>query len=240
MFVGFKVYDSTAFNFYQPLLDRVDFIEVMAAKDRDYSFLKGAGQPVVIHNMHYGFGVNFANGRLYEVNKASLELSLMLADRVNAKTVIIHPERVEDSACSEDNIAALLSEYDDKRIIIESMPYSAGGFRFYAYDRDSIKRLTSRLGCGLCLDFAHSSEAARKLGMDLVGFISEINSLKPRHYHISDTKVETGRDMHMHLGVGDLPLEEFKKLIPKNARVTVETPHDDMEKALSDVRFLKG
>jgi sugar phosphate isomerase/epimerase len=238
MHVGVKIYEPPAVEFLKEFRDSVDFLEVMAVLGNDYSYIKDFGLPVVIHNEHFAWGVNFANPKRVDLNRSSLDFSLSLADKLDARYVIVHPERVEEEYCSESQVVGFLSEYPDKRIIIESMPYYGEGCYFYAYDHDSIKRLLGSTGKRMCLDFAHSSEAAVSLGKEPLSFIRELLSLKPVHFHLSDTRLETLKDMHMHLLDGNLPLQEYKKLLPREAWVTLETSHA-FDKTKDDINFLK-
>jgi endonuclease IV len=238
MFAGVKIIEPSAESFLEEVTEHIDFIEVMAVLGNDYSFVKSFSLPVVIHNMHFTWGVNFVNPKKAELNRKSLDFSLKLADEFSARRIIVHPERFEDESCSETEFIRFLSGYNDERIIIESMPYEGEGCRFFAYDYASMKRLLSGTGKRMCLDFAHSSEAAVALKREPVSFIRELIKLNPVHYHLSDTKLGSGRDMHIRLREGDLPIDEYIRMLPKDAWVTLETPHD-AENTKKDVEYLK-
>ncbi|MFH0862328.1 MAG: TIM barrel protein [Candidatus Altiarchaeota archaeon] len=240
MRVGIKVMHPSAEEYLHKVEDCLDFIEAMAIDGEDCGFLHQFRLPVIIHNMHFTWGVNFANPKKGEINRRSLEYAIKLADEYDARHIIVHPERHEDDGCSEDQLVKFLSTYRDDRIIIESMPYFSEGARFYGYDRDGMKRIMARTGRQMCLDFPHTSEAAVDLGKDPLTHVKDMMRLNPAHYHLSDTHLGTGKDEHTHLGEGNLPMAEYKKLIPKTAWVTLETPHDDPEKTKKDIEYLKS
>ena len=239
MLVGAKVAEPSAVGFLREVADEADFVEVIAVVGNDYSFIREFDLPVVLHNKHYSRGVNFADPHKDALNRESLEFSLKLADELCARAVIVHPESRENDGCSEDVFARLLSDYPDRRILIESMPYDLRGRSFFAYDRESMGRLMARTGRGMCLDFAHASEAAHSLGKDPIIFVKELLSLEPAHYHISDTVLAGSEDLHLHLGEGDLPIGQFKRLLPKDAWVTLETPPEGM-KTKKDIEYLRA
>jgi len=240
MRVGIKVMHPSAEEYLHKVADSLDFIEVMAVIGQDCEYLRQFRLPVIVHNMHYTWKVNFVNPKKEEINRRSLEFSTRLADEFNSRHIIVHPERKEDEGCSEEQFVRFLSSYPDTRIIVESMPYYAEGQRFYGYDRQSMKRLLDRTGKRMCLDFPHTSEAAVDLGRDPLDLVKDMMKLNPEHFHLSDTHLGTGKDEHTHLGEGNLPIAEYKKLIPKTAWVTLETPHDDPQKTKKDVEYLKA
>jgi endonuclease IV len=237
--IGVKVRDTSSTAFIRALAEIIDFIEFTAVLGNDYSFLREFSLPTVVHNMHFEWGVNFVNPAKERQNRKSLEFSLDMADRFEARRIIIHPERAEDGSCSQKQLVTVLRDYPDERISLETMPFEAEGCRFFGYDSPTMKAILDATGREVCLDFAHSSMAASALGREPLTHIKELMSLHPAHFHLSDTLLGSGLDMHLHMGEGDLPLHEFKRLLPKDAWVTLEVPHD-VEKTKNDIMFLKG
>ncbi len=50
--------------------------------------------------------------------------------------------------------------------------------------------------------------------------------LRPRLFHLSDGDIHSPVDKHRHLGDGSYPLKEMLGFLPKDAFLTLETPHD--------------
>ena len=62
--------------------------------------------------------------------------------------------------------------------------------------------------------------------------------LKPNYFHISDTKIQNRRDLHLHLKEGNLKFWYFEKIIPEKSRLLIETSHD-FRKQHKDIKILR-
>jgi endonuclease IV len=238
MKVGIKIYYPQE-DYMKKILEHVDFFEVMAIEAENYEFLKQFDIPFIIHTEHGKFGVNIADPELKERSSKALEFAIKLADMTDARTIIIHPGFVKNGGESEKTSLEFLKNYTDSRIVIENMPIKNDRMRFLGNTAEDMARIMRATGFRMNLDVGHSSATASLLGKDHVEFTKSFMGLKPGHYHFSDSKVESGVDMHLHLGEGNLNLKAFRQMLPKNAWVTIETYTDDFQKQLNDIAFMR-
>ncbi len=236
MKIALKFFPQEAERFNQ-LIQYADMIEVTGFEGSTYDFCKDYDIPKVIHNLHNAYGVNFANPEKRVKNLSSINFSLSLADKINASYVIVHPEANESSHCSIETAIQLFNEVNDRRVIIENMPFIHKGVKNFGANFSEMKKLLTETSNRFCLDFSHASQAAFHLKKKDATFIKKLLELNPIHSHISDSHVEAGVDQHLHFGDGNVDLKKIIKLIP-NIGVTLETPID-IERQLNDVRFLK-
>ncbi len=68
--------------------------------------------------------------------------------------------------------------------------------------------------------------------------LEEFVSMKPRHFHACGGVEGEPKDMHMHLWEGNLNIGAFKRMLPKAAWVTLETP-TDLEGQLRDIEMMR-
>ena len=233
MKIGVKFGDYEGFELVEEILDKVDFLEVYTHSDIDYSFVKKLGLPIVLHSEHYATAqTNLSNFSRINKNKRCLENSLYWADELKAKTVIVHPGLIEDENCSLNQTIKFLGNYEDDRIAIESMPDQ----KFFGGYFSSMKDLLNKTNKKFCLDLSHSSQMAFKTCKDILSYLSLFLTLKPAHFHISDTRLDSLLDEHLSLGEGNLPLGKIREILPENAWVTLETPKCNLKK---DIEFLR-
>lgn len=236
MKIGLKIFDKKGYDSIKPLFDKIDFIEVMAIEGDDYSFLKDFKKDIVIHCMHTGFGINFANPMKFSKNRSALRFAIKLADEFDAKFIVVHAGEKEAGFCAEVNIGHFLKKYDD-RILIENVPYKVKKYERYFFDYNNVKRIKEEAEKGFCLDFEHAVRSANQMGADVLKFVKDLMRLNPVYFHICDGD---GKEKeHLYLGEGNLPLKEFKKLIPKDAWVLIET-WPDAKKQKKDIAFMRS
>ena len=77
----------------------------------------------------------------------------------------------------------------------------------------------------MCLDFPHAAEYAHSIGEPYTNFIRGLLRLRPKYFHISDTRIQNKRDLHLHLKDGNLRIEYLKDLVPEDAKIVIETAH---------------
>ncbi|HII72300.1 TPA: TIM barrel protein [Candidatus Woesearchaeota archaeon] len=239
MKIGVKVFYESDIPYIRKIADSLDFVETMAVIGRKYHRFSDLGLPFVVHNMHGRWGVNFADPDKVRKNTASLNHSIAVADELGAKKIIVHPGRFSHDLCSEEQVVDFLSDFKDKRILIENMPYSSEGTIHIGYSFEGMRYLLKNTKRRMLLDFAHGSESAAWRGERPLPFIKRLMTLRPAHFHMSDTRLKTIRDMHLHLREGTLPLKEYRNLLPKNAWITLEVDHNPW-KTEHDIEFLKS
>ncbi len=237
MNVGLKLYYDDQ-PFFEKFKDHVDFFEVEAFPRFHFDFLNDYDMPFVVHAPMWAQGVNLANPEREEVNVANMRHAQEVADRLDAKYIIVHPHLQEHAGCNTDNTAKFIKALKDKRIIVENMPFLCSEYMGYLYSAEKMKEFKKKHKINFCLDFAHASEAAEALHEEQISFLRRFVALKPVHYHLSDTKIKTLTDLHLHLREGDLQLNEIKKLIPQKAFVTLEVKHHP-DKAQQDLEFMR-
>lgn len=247
MKVGIKLIRKFTSELIDGLLDVIDFFEIMALEAVDYSFLKDYGLPVVVHNKHFGRGINFADKKKEKINLESLNLSFSLADYFEAGKIIVHPGNKVDESCSLQNVIDFLNGINDSRILVENTIYwdeslvyggeSQAPYAGIGFDFKTMQEILSKTGKGFCLDFAHAAASADQLRREPLEFIKRLLKLRPQLFHVSDS-IFGEYDLHLHLGQGNFPLNEFKKMLPKEAMVTIETMPDSV-KSREDILFLK-
>ncbi len=242
MKIGIKIYPNNPDKgeYLKRIADVTDFIEVMAVRDADFGFMEDYDIPYVIHNEHFRFGVNLSDSGMLERNLVSVRFSQELADRFNARFIIVHPGLNDNDKCSIENVIKFLNMVNDERILIENLPYWATtGSHCFGRSFDELERIIKACGCGLCLDFGHASLCAYGFKREHVEFVKDLFKLNPVYFHISDGHAENDKDEHMHLGEGNLDLASFKRMIPDSAMVAIET-RPELEKQMNDIRFMRS
>jgi len=240
MKVGVKVFYSSGIKSYlNKIIDKLDFYETMAVVGRRYHKFRELNMPCVIHCEHDRWNVNLANPRRRRRNRNAVHKAIEVADELDAKHIIVHPGIIENEECCKEQVVDMLREFKDKRIILENVPVGTKGIENVGYSYEEMEYLLKKSKSKMLLDFPHAAESAAWRGKNIVEFWKKMIGLKPAHYHLSDTDVHQTYDMHKHLGEGKLPLEKVKELIPKNAWVTLEVPHD-WQKSERDLLWLKN
>jgi len=221
----------------------LDFVEIMAVQGEDFSFLKKLGLPVVVHCEHFEFGVNLADAKRNDKNRAAIHFAMDTADAFDSRFIVLHPGVKEKSACSLDNTINTVKGLDDKRIIMENMPFRYGPngtFRHVGSSFEEMKSLMSATGKGMCLDLGHVNTVAFNKGVDAIGLVKKFMELRPAYFHMSDNKGPT--DIHTSLGEGSMDIDALKKAIAKQAKnpmVAIETVIN-LEKQINDISMMRG
>ena len=246
MKIGLKIWDEKDLDKITPLLNKIDFLEVMAIEGKDYSFLKKVKLPITVHCMHCNFGVNFSNAMNFVKNRNALRYAISLADKYNAKFIIVHPGFKEKGFCAVNNISHFLSNFNDERILVENMPFiDDERSEFFGYSLGELSKIIEYSNKNFCLDFGHAGITAKLRDENVGEFIKDLMKLKPKYFHIcgvkfgKKTNLLEGMENHTSLFKGDLPIKEIKKLIPKNAWVLLETWHNLAEHE-KDIEFLRS
>lgn len=240
MKIGLKIYSPDQITLLDDrnIRQKIDFIEVMGVQSYDFAFLNRIDLPLIIHAEHDDFGVNICDKVKESQNCKSLTLACHLADKYNATYIVVHPGFIDNKYCTENQIINLLSKYNDRRILIENMPYQMDSIQFFGYDVETLGRIALAANKDICIDIAHATLAALKLSKNPLKFFKSLLSLNVKHFHISDVNYELFKD-HLHLGDGDNFEEDFLSCIPKNSSLTIETSKDNLEKVMNDIDYLR-
>lgn len=242
MKLGAKIFGKRDIDFLEKVINKIDFIETMAIHNQDYEFLRNYGKKIVIHAEHQQFGINPADSLKYRRNIESMELSMKLADELKVEKVICHPGLISNKNCSEKTAINFFNNINDERVLIENLPlinYNGRHINALCPTPESTENFLNNTNKKLCLDISHAiiSSLANNRA-DYNEFISPYLALKPQHFHFSDIILEKKRD-HLHLGEGNLDMGYYKKILPENAEVTLET-RNNAAKLLDDIKILKS
>jgi sugar phosphate isomerase/epimerase len=231
---GVKIFDEA--DRAKHFEGKADFLEVMAIPGRDYSFLDGYSLPIVIHALHFDYGVNDADSSLKKENKESIDFALELASRFGAEKVVLHAGNLVNENCSLQNAIDSFVCLDD-RVVFENLH----GESCLCGSAEECGEFVDKTGKGFCLDFNHAIYWARENGCDVDGEVFKMIELKPVHYHIGG--VGSGRSAeHLSFGEGDEEVLKYLKMIPEDSWITLETSMDieSIEKDLEKVREFVG
>ncbi len=257
MKIGVKIWPDKAEYAYE-IAEHVDFIEIMAKRGEDFSFLEGIELPFVVHAEHHHMGVNYADSSKIAQSRKSLEFAIRLADKLDARMIIVHPGYLDGLSVrqlshdtstestvpnqSAENVIEFLKGINDNRIVLENLPIREtvnGGLLEHPFSTpEGLRDLLLATNKGMCLDLSHAQVTASILGLNCIELLEKFMELKPRHFHAcGGVECET-KDTHMHLWEGNLNIEAFKRMLPKTAWVTLETPCD-LEGQLRDIEIMR-
>jgi len=236
MKVGIKIYPQDL-EYAKKIAKYCDFFEVTAIPGSDFRSLKKLGKEFTIHNIHHDWDANPANPSRKKLNAAGIAAAKEAADILGADSIVIHCGHIEDDGCSVESVLDTFSLLDS-RFIIENVPAFTGRFKSIGGDFEEMNHILDKTGKKLCLDIAHAAAFALYDDMDYLGYIKKMLTLKPSYFHMSDTKVESKIDMHLHLKEGNLDIGKIKKMLPRSGRILLETGHD-VEKQKQDIEILR-
>lgn len=239
---GVKIFSIKDKAFLDRVAENADFIETMAIRGENYDFLESYNKRIVIHAEHQGFGVNPADPDKHEQNLASISFALKLADRLDAKKIICHAGSIVNEGCNEEASISFFKEIKDKRILLENLRLLGSPKKpaiQICFTPEEMMKFQKVANKGFCLDFTHAILSAVILGKkDCNEFINAFLKMNPRHFHFSDIKFIKLKD-HLNFGDGDLDIEFYKKILPDNSDVTLETTLD-ADKVLNDLKIMKA
>ncbi len=233
MKIGVKTYGDE--NFLKPFEDKVDFFEIMAVQENDYSFLKNFCLPMVIHAEHQVYGSNPADISKKKSNLKSVNFARRLADKVNAEKIIVHPGDLYDSKCSLKNSIDFFNEINDDRICIENLSERKTRTRLCVCPSD-LETFLYETKKKFCFDINHAGELKNVNGD--YSFIKNYLRLNPKHYHIGGQRLSKSND-HICLEDSELDLKKILSYYPYNAEITLET-EVDIEKTKKDVEIIRN
>jgi endonuclease IV len=242
--IGIKIGPQSDLKEFEKTVPYADFIELYGKSGFDYSFVKKYKKPVVVHAPNFGQGINYANSCKEGANLASLTWAKETADFFGSDKIIVHAELIENDCSDIKNSINFLIKNFDKRIHIENMPYSSMGYRHIGAEPKEIREIIEKTGVNFCLDLSHAAEYAAFIKKDYEKVINELLSLKPNHFHLSDSNLEAVfkedfDELHLNFFKGNIDLVGIKGLIPKDSWVTLETVNIFKEQ-IKEIEFLKG
>lgn len=246
MKIGVKAYHDP--EFIKHFESKADFLEVMAIEGKDYSFLNSYKIPIIIHSMHYLFGVNLSDPKKEEANSKAINFAIELANQTNATKIIVHPGEFTSLECSKETSERFLRRFNDNRIIVENHPNLEvelendsnlrAEFKKSVFVRpEEISQLIKNAKKGFCFDINHALTQAHKENLDYISFIKEFLKLKPSHFHLGGQKFSPSKS-HLDFSDSEINLREILSLLPKNAEITLEVSKD-IKKTEADLSLIR-
>jgi len=227
-----------------------DFVEIYVgmqaskAQARQWQELK---VPVRLHAPHSYGGFNPADSQGLEMKQEALARFEIFRELLKPDSIVFHPgiegplqESIRQYRLFKQQFPQIF-----KLALIENKPHL--GLKQESCRGDTseeIQELMRSIGFGFCLDFGHASCYAAWAKKDWQGVIEGFMKLQPRLFHLSDGDIHSMVDHHQHLGTGNFPLKAMLAFLPKDAYLTLETPHDhkdnldDFPKEVDMVRSL--
>jgi len=190
----------------------------------------------VIHITTERYGVNIADEKKKKFNLKTIDNCIEWADMLDAEYLILHP-----GFGSMDKAMEFMGDINDKRILIENMPrVGVNNEKMIGYTPEQIKELMGER-FGLCLDFGHAIKAAVSLNEDYKKYIKKFLKINPKMFHISDGKLNSEKDEHLHIGEGEYDFEFLMDCVRKSESkyVTLETPRTNLNSLKEDLRNLE-
>lgn len=236
---GMKIYAGKNESDFPKLVKEIpfDFVEAMIEPSANFSYLKKYDIDYVIHAAHSGFGINVANPRKKQKNISAIKHAINASNDLKADVIIVHPGYIENKDCTLENAINFVKKLDCDKIIFENLyPHPAYKKGHLGYSLEDIKKIREE-GIGFCLDIGHASLNAYNTHKNYINFIEQLIELRPKHYHFTDCIIKRHKD-HQHFGDGNLDLGKIKRMVPKNARISIETGQD--ERLKEDFEYLRS
>lgn len=236
-------YLSESLNLYKQ--DFFDYIELYVVPNsiNTLSKWKSSDIPFIIHAPHFAHGMNLSKIDCLENNIKLYKETKLFADELNVKYIIFHPG-IEGNI---EETVRQLNIIDDNRILIENKPYKAlpcmGGDFCTGSKIEEINYVINNTKCGFCLDIGHATAAANFFNLNPYKYLLDFINLNPNMYHLSDTKVDSVFDSHLHFGQGTLDINQVLNLIPNKSIITIETnknSKENLDDFVEDINYLRG
>ncbi len=234
MKIGVKTYKDE--KFLKHFENQADFFEVQAIQKNNYNFLKKFSKPIVIHAEHFKQGSNPADKTMLKQNLKSINFAIKLADKTNAKKIILHSGAIINKNCSKQQSLNFIKKIKDKRIIIENLYMNNS----ITINPENVKEFLKNTKVGFCFDVSHAIASANIQNLNPHILIQDFLKLKPSHFHIGGQKMNSKIDNHCSFSnpKSDIPLKKILSLYPKNAEITLETT-TDIKKTQYDLEFIR-
>ena len=250
--IGLKLWSINTDYYYEEanrLYDNgvFDYIELYVVPDTldKLDIWKKLNIPFILHCPHFMHGFNMAKFEKKECNFTIYQQVKRFADELNAEYIIFHggvDGNIEETACQ-------LASFNESRALIENKPFVAlpnkmGGSFCRGYNIDEIKKVMETAKCGFCLDIGHAICAANSQNKEIYRYCEDFMILKPKMFHLTDNEdITSPYDTHLHLGTGTLDLDKIKKILPIDAKITLETVKNsktNLDDFVEDINFIRN
>jgi len=224
-------------EFFDYVLDNVDFLEVQGLRSYDYKFMKKYKVPIVVHAEHHTQGSNPADLNC-KTNLASLRYSQKLADSFNGKKIILHPGSLDFKGTSKENSIKFIKKIDDNRILMENL-ITNHEMNHLCTTPEEMEYFMEQTGKGFIFDLAHAMITANYKKIDQIDFIKKFLKLEPRHFHISGQEIKSLNDEHRALHECDINWKKILGMYPNDSEITLEVTQD-ADKTIRDLKMIKN
>jgi sugar phosphate isomerase/epimerase len=207
----------------------VDGLELMFPKTISDENIEKVANIVKKHNV-FVFNIHQANENSFGISFQEIEKLCQIAATFSAKVITLHIDSLKEQLSDNSYIAQLknLEKKYNIRFGIENMPKSPFTLKkSYTYQGDKFSSIVNKAGLSITFDTTHLGQT----GGDICNFYLT-NKEKIVNIHLSDYKnswlnqyLLLASGTHMALGQGELPIENFLRLLKKEkyaGQVTME------------------
>lgn len=215
-----QIFASAPKNWYPPKISDHDAAEFI--KDTKANNIS----PTFIHAIYL---INLAsdNPDLVEKSKKSLIDALNISTKIKSDGVIFHIGSNQAKTYEQtklivaEHINEILDDSDPSSTLLIETNAGQGNCIGCTFEQiaDIISKINNKKRIGVCLDTAHIYESGYDLKSDPQKIISDfddiigLNYLRAIHCNDSKTNFNSHADRHENIGVGQLGVETFKKLL---------------------------
>ena len=243
--LGLKIFttNNTSFKklreFYEnKIIDYVELYIVPGEYDKaSLSVLKGI--PIIFHapNLRHEFNLRDKNKVFHESLKTIKKVSAFFGE----KRIIFHPGIEKDKGDITEIINNIRKIRKDFDLILENVPKepSISNKKLIAAKYEEFKHVIEETGTKFCLDIGHAIYSANYYHEDPIEYIKKYVQLGPYMFHLSDGNFVGLKDIHKSFFEGNFPIKEIIKILPKNARITLETPKSNFINLHEDILNIK-
>lgn len=215
--------------------------------------------PVVIH-IPYTLNLASSKQRFHKITIKEFTQDLIEADKLGAQYLVTHPGSHKGASAEEgiDNLTRALKKIlkgtkGVKTEILLENTAGSGSWLGYNFSQHKIVlealKWTPRLG--LCLDTAHAWAAGYKIDEEegVNGLVAEIERevgierLKVIHLNDTKDKLDSRRDKHADIGVGNIGKKGISLIVNhpklKNVPFILETPKDSDEDDIRNLNIVR-
>lgn len=251
--IGIKVWAQN--TVYIPHIQKLsqlgvcDFVEIYVgakAQQEEARCWRNLDVPLRLHAPHSYGGFNPADNQGIEFKQEVLHRLEKFRRLLGPASIVFHAGIEGPLQESVRQFKLFKQQFPEifKAAFIENKPHL--GLKQESCRGDSveeIQQLMQAIGFGFCLDLGHAACYAAWAKKSWHQVIGDFMRLGPQLFHISDGDIHSPVDRHLHLGAGSFPLKQMAAFLPKNAFLTLETPHDsgdNLDDFLKDVDFIRG
>jgi sugar phosphate isomerase/epimerase len=224
-----KIYDFAEIYFRQ---DNVETSKLASIKTRWMMHVPHAPETNFIKKVRNGVEVakkSILYGTDLKIERAIVHAGSMIGKKFDIKQMIENLKELNEF-CNNYGV----------RMVIENVPLriqEEPGFAFGSKPEE-IKKILTNVKCGFVLDFSHVYHSCFSHKEDPKKMLKDFMKLEPEMFHLCDTKINQGYDIHLPLGKGMLDIQYLLSFI-KDEDVTLELPPPIFDVYIDAINYLK-